>query len=157
MPIASVNDSSADPSSQPFLPGDQARGGRPAGCVSRGRIWTGRVLTALTTLFLLVDALGKLVMPPQVAQASLRLGMPMNMIPGIGVLLLICTVLYVFPRTAVLGAILTTGYLGGAVAIQMRVGSPLFETVFPVIIAVLVWTGIYLRDIRLCAMLPFRR
>ena len=127
-----------------------------AGSVPRARIWTGRVLTTLVTLFLLFDAVEKLLMPPPVVEAATRLGFPMNLIPGVGVLLLVCTVLYVVPRTAVLGAILTTGFLGGAVAIQMRAGSPLFETLFPVIFGVLVWSGIYLRDRRLSLLMPFR-
>lgn len=152
MPIANVNDSSADPSSERFpIPGLTSSG------ISRGRLWTGRILTALTTLFLLFDAVGKLVMPPQVVEACTRLRFPMHLVPGVGILLLVCTVLYVVPRTAVLGAILTTGFLGGAAAIQMRAGSPLFETVFPVIFAVVMWAGIYLRECRLCALLPLRR
>lgn len=152
MAIADVNDSSADPSSERFPTHRLTSSG-----FSRGRLWTGRVLTALTTLFLLFDAVGKLVMPPQVVQATVRLGFPMHLIPGVGILLLVCTALYVLPRTAVLGAILTTGFLGGAVAIQMRAGSPLFETIFPVIFGVVMWSGIYLRECRLCGLLPIRR
>lgn len=152
MPIADVNDSSADPSSERYPTNRLTSSG-----ISRGRLWTGRVLTALTTLFLLFDAVGKLVMPPQVVEACERLRFPMHLVPGIGILLLVCTALYALPRTAVLGAILTTGFLGGAVAIQMRAGSPLFETIFPVIFAILMWAGIYLRECRLCGLLPIRR
>lgn len=152
MPIANVNDSSADPSSERF-----PTHGLTSSGTSRARLWTGRVLTALTTLFLLFDAVGKLVMPPQVVEACTRLSFPLNLVPGIGILLLVCTALYAVPRTAVLGAILTTGFLGGAVAIQMRAGSPLFETIFPMIFAVLMWAGIYLRECRLCGLVPFRR
>lgn len=152
MPIADVNDSSADPSSERYPTNRLTSSG-----ISRGRLWTGRVLTALTTLFLLFDAVGKLVMPPQVVEACERLRFPMHLVPGVGILLLVCTALYALPRTAVLGAILTTGFLGGAVAIQMCAGSPLFETIFPVIFAILMWAGIYLRECRLCGLLPIRR
>ncbi|MFZ0744366.1 MAG: DoxX family protein [Terracidiphilus sp.] len=125
--------------------------------VSKWRLWTGRGLTALVVLFMLFDAVGKLFMPPFVVEAFARLGFPANLGVSIGVLLLACTIIYAIPRTAVLGAILLTGFLGGAVAIQMRAGSPLFETIFPVIFGVIVWAGIYLRDERLCGVFPFRR
>ncbi len=74
-----------------------------------------------------------------------------------GVLLLVCTAVYVIPRTAVLGAILLTGYLGGATAAQVRVNHPLFETVFPVMFGVLIWAGAVLREDRLRALIPLRR
>lgn len=124
---------------------------------SKGRLWTGRVLTGLSALFLLFDAIGKLVMPPQVTEACTRLGFPLALIPSIGVLLLVCTAVYALPRTTILGAVLLTGFLGGAVAIQMRAGSPLFETVFPVLFGVLVWAGILLRERRLLDLFPLRR
>lgn len=124
---------------------------------SKARLWTGRILTAICGLFLLFDAVGKLVMPPQVAQAFGRLGVPINLSGGIGILLLACTVLYLVPRTAVLGAVLLSAYLGGAVAIQMRAGSGTFETIFPVLFAILAWAGIYLRECRLAALFPLRR
>ena len=95
--------------------------------------------------------------PKQVIDAFLRLGLPVSLSSGIGILLLICTLLYLIPRTAVLGAVMLTGFLGGAVAIHMRAGSPLFETVFPVLFGILVWAGIYLRECRLCAIFPLRR
>jgi hypothetical protein len=75
---------------------------------------------------------------------------------GIGIILLICTVAYAIPRTSILGAILLTGYLGGAVATQLRAGNPLFETIFPIIFGVLIWAGVFLRDDRLRALVPFR-
>ena len=124
---------------------------------SRARLWTGRVLTALATLFLLFDAFGKFARPPQVTDAFLRLGVPVSLSVAIGVILLICTVLYAIPRTSVLGALILTGYLGGAVSIQWRAGSPLFETIFPILFAVLAWAGIFLRDDRLWSVLPIRR
>lgn len=130
--------------------------GRPSSR-SRGRQWTGYALSALTGLFMLFDAAGKLVIPAPVAQAFNRLGIPIGLSVGIGVLLLACTLLYLIPRTAVLGAVVLSGYLGGAVAIHLRAGSSTFETVFPVLFAILAWAGIYLREPRLCALLPLRR
>ena len=124
---------------------------------STKRIWTGRILTGLAGLFLIFDGVGKLMMPAQVVEASGRLGFPLSLCPGIGILLIVCTLVYLVPRTAVLGAVLLTGYLGGAVAIQMRAGSPLFETVFPVLFGILTWAGIYLRECRLCGIFPLRR
>jgi hypothetical protein len=124
--------------------------------VSKARLWTGRILTGLTVFFMLFDSVGKLVTPTQVVEAFVRLGCPINLSRTIGVVLLAATVLYAIPRTAVLGALLLTGILGGAVAIQMRAGSPLFETVFPILFGVLAWAGIYLREARLGALLPMR-
>ena len=121
------------------------------------RLWTGRILTALATLFLLFDALGKIAMPPQVMNAFVRLGFPTRRSPEVAILLLVSTLFYALPRTSVFGAVLLTGFLGGAVAIQMRVGSPTFETVFPVLLSVLVWAGIYLRECRLSNVFPVRR
>jgi len=121
---------------------------------AKWQVWTGRVLSTLAVLFLLFDAVGKLTVPPFVAEACTRLGFPVHLSVTIGVLLTVSTILYAIPRTAVLGAILLTGYLGGAVAIQMRAGSPLFETVFPVIFGIVVWAGIYLRDCRLRRVFP---
>src|ERR1700731_4549433 len=101
---------------------------------TRGTLWTGRVLSTLAVLFLLMDAGFKLPhpLPQQVVQATAQLGLPPGAVFGIGVLLLVCTILYALPWTAVLGAVLVTGYLGGAVALQVRVGNPLFSrTLFP--------------------------
>ena len=119
--------------------------------------WTGRVLTGLTVLFMLFDALGKFNKPPQVTEAFVRLGLPLATATSIGVLLLVSTVLYAIPRTAVLGAVLLTGFLGGAVAIHMRAGSSLFETVFPVVLGVVAWGGVYLRECGLRRVFPVRR
>jgi hypothetical protein len=124
---------------------------------SKGRIWTGRILSALTILFMLFDAVGKFALPHQVLEACARLGIPTSQIFSIGLLLAISTIIYAIPRTSVLGAVLLTGYLGGAVAIQMRAGSPTFETVFPVIFGVLLWAGVYLRDCGLRRVFPIRR
>ncbi|MGH7951180.1 MAG: DoxX family protein [Limisphaerales bacterium] len=124
---------------------------------SKALIWTGRVISTLVVLFMLMDGVMKLVKPAPVMEATARLGFPESALTIIGVVLLVCTILYAIPRTAVFGAILLTGYLGGAVATQVRAGSSLFETLFPVIFGVLVWSGIFLRDSRLRAMIPLRR
>ncbi len=124
---------------------------------SAGLIWTGRVLSTLTVLFMLFDAFGKFMKYPQVLEACTRLGIPTAQILSLGVLLAISTIIYAIPRSAVLGAVLLTGYLGGAVAIQMRAGSPTFETVFPVIFGVVLWAGVYLRECGLRRVFPIKR
>jgi hypothetical protein len=124
---------------------------------SRGLLWTGRVLSILTVLFMLIDAFGKFAKPVQVVDACARLGIPTPQIFPIGVLLAVSTVIYAIPRSAVLGAVLLTGYLGGAVAIQMRASSPTFETVFPVILGVVLWAGVYLRECGLRRVFPIKR
>lgn len=118
------------------------------------RLWAGRILSALPTLFLLVDGGMKLVKPPVVVQSTLELGYPESAIVGIGVVLLIATILYVIPRTAVLGAILLTGYLGGAVATHVRISGPVFNIVFPVILGGMLWGGLWLRDNNLRRLIP---
>jgi hypothetical protein len=129
----------------------------PAAPVSTKALWAGRVISGLAVLFLLFDGVTKVMKVAPVLQASAQLGFPVNLIVAIGTVLVICTVIYVIPSTSVLGAILLTGYLGGAVAIQARIGNPLFETFFPVIFGVLVWAGIFLRDNRLRALIPWRK
>ena len=124
---------------------------------SKGMLWTGRVLSGLMALFFVLDGVGHLMKPAPVAEAFARLGYPLSASVGIGVLALICTALYVTPRTSVLGAILLTGYLGGAVSTHVRAGSTLFETIFPVILGVLVWAGIFVRDAQLRKLIPVRR
>jgi len=125
-----------------------------APAVSKGAFWTGWILTGLIILFLLFDAFGKFVKPVQVTDAFVKLGIPISQSAIIGALVLLCAILYAIPRTAVLGAVLLTGFLGGAVAIQMRVGNPVFETIFPVLFAGIAWLGIYLRRPALRAVLP---
>jgi len=126
--------------------------------LSKGRLWTGRIMSALPALFLLVDGVGKLIKPAPVVEGTVQLGYPESVLLGLGIVLLTCTVLYTIPRTAILGAILLTGYLGGAIATHVRVGSPLFSHIlFPVYLAVLIWGGLYLRDERLRALIPLRR
>lgn len=126
--------------------------------ISKGTLWTGRIMSALPALFLLVDGVGKLIKPAPVVEGTIQLGYPESVLLGLGIVLLACTVLYIIPRTAILGAILLTGYLGGAVATHVRVASPLFTHIlFPVYLAVLLWGGLYLRDERLRALIPLRR
>ena len=122
------------------------------------RPWIAWVISGLAIAFLLMDATMKLLALPVVLEASAPLGFPgADMARGLGTVLLICTVLYAVPRTAVLGAILLTGYLGGAVATHVRVESPLFtHTLFGVYLGVMLWGGLYLRDIRLRALFPLR-
>ena len=121
--------------------------------ISTKRLWTGRILSGLAALFCLMDGGMKLFKPPMVVQATLQLGYPESAIVGIGVVLLACTILYLIPRTAILGAVLLTGYLGGAVATNVRVSGPLFNILFPVIFGCVVWGGLYLRDKRLQSLL----
>ncbi|HZD94268.1 MAG TPA: DoxX family protein [Candidatus Sulfotelmatobacter sp.] len=123
--------------------------------ISGKALWTGRVLTGLALLFLLFDSIVKILKLSVAVQATTQLGYPAGVILPLGIVLLVCVVLYGLPRTSALGAILLTGYLGGAVATHVRVGNPLFSHVlFPVYIALLIWGGLYLRDPRLRALLP---
>ena len=124
--------------------------------VSQKMLWTGRILSFLIALFLLVDGGMKLVKPPFVVEATIQLGYSEDVILGLGIVLVASTVLYLIPRTTVLGAILLTGYLGGAIATHVRVGGPIFSIVFPVIFGMLIWGGLYLRDRRLRALIPLR-
>ena len=121
--------------------------------ISRTRLWAGRIIRTLAVLFLLVDGVMKLFKPAPLLEATVRLGYPESTIVGIGIVLITCTLLYVIPRTSIFGAILLTGYLGGAVATQVRVGSGWFETLFPVLLGGLIWGGLWLRDVRLQSLL----
>jgi hypothetical protein len=116
--------------------------------------WSGRVLTGIPVAFMLFDAAIKFAHIPEVAEASLQLGWPTHLNPVLGVLILSCLALYLWPRTAPLGATLLTGYLGGAVAIHLRVGDPLGSHVlFPVYVGALFWAGLALRDARVRALI----
>jgi hypothetical protein len=121
--------------------------------LSPAKTWSGRVLVVLTALFMLLDGVMKIVKPPQVLEANVRLAYPVSALSGIGIALIACTLIYLIPRTSMLGAVLLTGYLGGAVASNVRAGSGWFETIFPVLFAVLVWAGLGLRDRRLQTLL----
>ena len=125
--------------------------------ISKTSLWAGRIISALVVLFLIFDGVTKVMKVNAVMEATARLGFPANLIVGIGVVLLACTAVYVIPRTSILGAILLTGYLGGAAVTNLRAGSSLFgETLFPVYFGVFVWAGLYLRDERLHALIPLR-
>ena len=121
------------------------------------RPWAGIIVSTLPALFLLMDAVGKLVKPEPVVTASAELGWGEHLMVPLGVVLLISTVLYIIPKTSVLGAVLLTGYLGGAIATHVRLGSPLFtHQLFPVYLGVLLWLGLFLRDTRVRSLLPLR-
>jgi len=124
---------------------------------SKKAVWTGRVLSGLAVLFLLFDAGVKVLQHPMAVQGTVELGYPQGVLVTLGILQLVCLALYLIPRTAVLGAILWTGYLGGAVATHVRIGHPLFSHVlFPVYVAALLWVGLWLRDERIRTVLPVR-
>jgi hypothetical protein len=126
--------------------------------VSPAALWTGRVLYALAVLFLLFDSVMKVLKLAPAIEGTVQLGYPESAVFGIGVVQLICLALYVIPGTSILGAILLTGYLGGAIATHVRVGNPLFTHVlFPIYVAALVWGALFLRDARLRALVPVRR
>jgi hypothetical protein len=127
--------------------------------VSPKALWIGRVLSGLVVLFLVFDGVMKLVrlVPAPVTEAFAHVGWPVDLAVNLGIIVLVCTALYTVPRTSILGAVLLTGYLGGAVATHMRVGDPLASHVlFPVYLGVLLWLGIYLRDVRLRGLIPLR-
>ena len=125
--------------------------------INQDHVWTGRIISTLAVLFLVFDSAGKLLKIQPVLDGAAQLGYPISTMFGIGLVLLLCVVAYVIPRTAVLGAVLLTGYLGGAIATHVRVQSPLFtHTLFPIYIAMFVWGGLFLRDARVRAVLPWR-
>lgn len=120
-------------------------------------LWTGRILSGGVTLFLLFDSVLKFFPLDVVAETSQQLGIPVALAPMLGVILLACTLLYAWPRTALLGAVLLTGYLGGAIFTHLRVGSPLFTHLFfGVYLGLMIWGGLWLRDAKLRAIFPWR-
>ena len=126
--------------------------------VSRIALWTGRVISILPALNLTMSAGMKLLKTEEAVESFKHLGWDPSVAVGLGIAELACTVLYVVPRTAVLGAILLTGYLGGAVATHLRIGDPLFTHVlFPTYMGAMLWGGLYLRDDRLRALIPLRK
>ena len=121
-------------------------------------IWLGRVLSALAILFLLFDVVIKVLTLPVAVEGTTQLGYQASSVFVIGIIELVCLALYVIPQTSVLGAILFTGYLGGAIATHVRIGSPLFTHIlFPIYVAALLWGGLYAREPRLRALLPVRQ
>jgi hypothetical protein len=125
----------------------------PANRESKKLVWTGRILSALPVLLLVFSAVLKFMKPPAVTEGFQKLGYPDNTLLPLGIVELICTVLYVIPQTSVLGAILVTAYLGGATASHLRVGEPFFG---PIILGMIAWLGLFLRDRRLRSLLPLR-
>ena len=126
--------------------------------VSNTALWAGRIMTGIVVLFLIFDGGIKLIPLDIVIETSRQLGIPENLARTLGVLTLLGTALYAFPRTSVLGAIVLTGYLGGAIYVHVRAGSPLFShTLFGVYLGLLIWGGLYLRDPLVRALMPFRQ
>ncbi|HWY44573.1 MAG TPA: DoxX family protein [Candidatus Sulfotelmatobacter sp.] len=124
---------------------------------SKGSIWTGRVISALIVLFLLFDSVLKFMKPAPVVETFAHLGLSISLANPLGIILIVCALLYAIPQTSILGAILLSGYLGGAVCTHLRVGDPLFSHIlFPTYMGALLWLAIYLRDVRLRALIPFR-
>lgn len=119
--------------------------------------WSSYGLSALPALFLIMDGAMKIANIQPVIEASQQLGLPVDSAPAIGGLLLACVLVYLIPQTAVLGAVLLTGFLGGALAMQVRVEAPLFSLIFPLLLGALLWAGLYLRMPQLRALLPWKR
>lgn len=124
---------------------------------SNTALWIGRIMSGLVVAFMLLDGAMKLVPLDVVVTTSEQMGIPGSLARTLGIIGLICTVLYAVPRTSVLGAILLTGYLGGAIASHLRLGDPIFtHTLFGLYLGLLAWGGLYLRDARLRALIPLR-
>jgi hypothetical protein len=125
---------------------------------SKKGVWTGRIISALPVLFLIFDSVIKLVVIDPVVTAFGQLGWPVSVAVGVGTLELFCLAVYLIPRTSIFGAVLLTGFLGGAVATHLRIGDPLLShTLFPVYVGALLWVGLYLRDGRVRALFATRR
>ncbi len=126
--------------------------------ISKTRLWTSYAMSGLVILFMLMDSIMKFVKPPQVIEGTLALGFTEQHLPVIGALGLISTLLYAFPRTSILGAILLTGYFGGTIATHLRLNNPLFtHTLFTVYFGILIWGGLWLRNTKLRELLPLRQ
>jgi hypothetical protein len=125
---------------------------------SKPRLWTSYVMSGLVILFMLMDSIMKFVKPPEVIEGTVALGFAEQHIPILGALGLISTLLYAFPRTSILGAILLTGYFGGAVATHLRLNNPLFtHQLFTIYFGILIWGGLWLRNSKLRELLPLRQ
>ena len=137
---------------------DSFRGSERAAGLPKAQIWTGRALSTLVVVFLLFDGVIKLIPLAVVTETLAQLGYPAGLERGLGVLTIACALLYGLPRTRILGAILLTGLLGGAMTTHLRVGSPLFShLLFGLYLGVMTWGGLYLRDPRLRALIPIVR
>lgn len=142
------------------VPGQEKVGGAGGGeaTVPPKALWAGRVLSGLGVAFMAFDAGIKVLRLPMAVEGTTSLGYPASVVLPLGVVQVVCLGLYLVPRTAALGAVLWTGYLGGAIATHVRLGNPLFSHVlFPIYVAAMLWGGLWLRDARLRAMLPVRR
>lgn len=130
----------------------------PAGtrAASRKLLWTGRILTGFSGAFLLLDGAMKLVQPPEVVRATVQVGYPESVIAGIGITLLACTLLYLIPRTSILGGLLLTAYLGGAVATNVRAEQPEWHSAMAILFGFIVWGGLWLRDAHVRELLPLK-
>ena len=125
--------------------------------VSKAALWASYIIGALVVLFLLFDAVIKVLKLSVAVEGTTTLGYPESVIVPLGILQLICLVIYLLPQTSVLGAVLLTGYLGGAIATHVRIGNPLFSHIlFPVYIGILIWVALYLRNPKVRALLPFQ-
>jgi len=122
---------------------------------SKTMLWVGRIISGLMIVFMLFDAGVKILKLPAAVEGTVRLGYPVSTIQPVGVIALVCVLLYAIPRTSILGAILLTGYLGGATATQVRVQDAWF--VFPAVLGALIWAGLYFRDERLRSLIPLNR
>jgi len=123
--------------------------------VSKAGVWAGRIISAIVVFFLLFDSGIKVLKLAAAVEGTVQAGYPASVVRPIGIVLLACIVFYVIPRASILGAILLTGYLGGATATMVRLSNPGFF--LPVVVGVLAWLGIYLRDAQLRALIPLRR
>lgn len=125
--------------------------------ISKGRLWTARIMSWLIILFMLFDSIGKFMQPAEVVEGTVSLGYAQHHLVPIGILGLISTILYAVPRTSLLGAVLLTAYFGGAIATHIRMDAPLFtHLLFPVYLAVLAWGGLWLRDENVRKLIPFK-
>ena len=128
-----------------------------SGTVSKKKLWTGRIMSIIVILFLLFDGITKLIVVEEAVNGTVQLGYPESTVQVIGLILLVCLIIYIVPRTSVFGAILLTGFLGGAVATQLRIGNPLFSNIlFPVYLGILLWGGIFLRDNKLKGIISLK-
>ena len=131
--------------------------GAQATPVSKISRWVGLILSTLAVMFLIFDGVIKVLQLPVAVDSTTQLGYAGELVIAIGVIELVFLVIYVIPWTSVLGALLLTGYLGGAIATQIRAGAPLFSIIFPIFIALFLWRGLFLLDGRLRALMPLRR
>ncbi len=155
-PSSSPSSSSSSSTLAPSAPPQATAAAAPA--LSARARWAGRILSGIPALFLLADGAMKLVGPPPVTESFVRMGMSPSLATAIGLLELACLAIYLLPRTAALGAVLLTGYLGGAISLHVRLGDPLLTHVlFPSYLGALLWAGLFLRDPRLPALLRARR